>query len=71
MERETRTVADSRVEQIQIVMPEHINGYGRLFGGQLVALGGYDALWLAAAALLLAQLVLGGRALARLARLEG
>ncbi|HIV02593.1 MAG TPA: acyl-CoA thioesterase [Candidatus Aphodoplasma excrementigallinarum] len=37
MERKTRTVADSRVEQIQIVMPEHINGYGRLFGGQLVA----------------------------------
>lgn len=32
-----RKVADSRVEQIQIVMPEHINGYGRLFGGQLVA----------------------------------
>ncbi len=31
MEREMRTVADSRVEQIQIVMPEHINGYGRLF----------------------------------------
>ena len=46
-------------------------GVGSAFGGQLVALGGYDALWLAAAALLLAQLVLGGRALARLARLEG
>ena len=46
-------------------------GVGSAFGGQLVALGGYDALWLAAATLLLAQLVLGGRALARLARLEG
>ena len=33
---ETKRVSDSRVEQIQIVMPGHINGYGRLFGGQLV-----------------------------------
>ncbi len=31
-----KTVDDSRTEQIQIVMPEHINGYGRLFGGRLV-----------------------------------
>ena len=29
-------VADSRTEQIQILMPEHINGYQRLFGGKLV-----------------------------------
>ena len=46
-------------------------GVGSALGGQLVALGGYDALWLAAGALLLAQLVLGGRALARLARHAG
>lgn len=31
-----RRVADSRTEQIQIVMPEQINGYERLFGGKLV-----------------------------------
>lgn len=29
-------VAESRTEQIQILMPEHINGAGRLFGGKLV-----------------------------------
>ncbi|MEG0615898.1 MAG: acyl-CoA thioesterase [Oscillospiraceae bacterium] len=29
-------VSDSRTEQIQIIMPEHINGYNRLFGGKLV-----------------------------------
>ena len=43
-------------------------GVGSSLGGQLVALGGYDALWLAAGVLLVAQLVLGGYALARLAR---
>lgn len=42
-------------------------GVGSAIGGQLVALGGYGALWVAAAVLLAAQLVLGGRALARLA----
>lgn len=31
-----KRVADSRAEQIQILMPEHINGYKRLFGGRLV-----------------------------------
>ncbi len=31
----TKKVSDSKVEQTQIVMPSHINGYGRLFGGQL------------------------------------
>ena len=46
-------------------------GVGSALGGQLVVLGGYDALWLAAGALLLAQLVLGGRALAGLARHAG
>ncbi|MBM6676959.1 MFS transporter [Olsenella uli] len=46
-------------------------GVGSAIGGQLVALGGYDALWLAAAVLLLFQLVLGGRSLARLARRAG
>lgn len=32
----TKHVSDSRTEQIQILMPEHINGYKRLFGGKLV-----------------------------------
>ena len=32
----TKRVADSRAEQIQILMPEHINGYKRLFGGRLM-----------------------------------
>ncbi len=36
MENTKKRVADSMVEQIQIVMPSHINGYGRLFGGQLM-----------------------------------
>lgn len=31
-----KTVEDSRTEQIQIIMPEHINGYKRLFGGKLM-----------------------------------
>ena len=31
-----RRVQDSRTQQIQILMPEHINGYDRLFGGKLV-----------------------------------
>lgn len=31
-----KRVCDSRTEQIQILMPEHINGYKRLFGGRLV-----------------------------------
>ena len=29
-------VRDSCAEQIQILMPEHINGYNRLFGGKLM-----------------------------------
>ena len=28
-------VADSQIEQVQVVMPQHLNGYGKLFGGQL------------------------------------
>ena len=36
MTMEAKRVADSRTEQIQILMPEHINGAGRLFGGKLV-----------------------------------
>lgn len=32
-----KTVSASRTEQIQAIMPQHINGYGRLFGGQLMA----------------------------------
>ena len=35
-DRLLRTVEYSRTEQIQIVMPEFINGTGRLFGGKLV-----------------------------------
>ena len=31
-----KTVNESRTQQIQIIMPEHINGYNRLFGGRLV-----------------------------------
>ncbi len=31
-----RTVEQSRTEQIQILMPQHINGYRRLFGGKLM-----------------------------------
>ena len=34
--REPKRSIDSRTEQIQIIMPQHINGAGRLFGGQLV-----------------------------------
>lgn len=34
--RAPKTISDSRTEQIQIVMAGHINGAGRLFGGQLV-----------------------------------
>jgi acyl-CoA hydrolase len=36
MERPMKKVSDSRTEQIQILMPAHINGYKRLFGGKLV-----------------------------------
>jgi acyl-CoA hydrolase len=32
----SKKVSDSRTEQIQIVMPEHINGFNRLFGGKLM-----------------------------------
>lgn len=35
-ERIAKRVADSRTEQVQILMPEHINGYKRLFGGRLM-----------------------------------
>lgn len=33
---EPKRVSDSLTEQVQIIMPSHINGAGRLFGGQLV-----------------------------------
>lgn len=33
---EPKKVSDSMTSQIQIIMPQHINGYNRLFGGQLV-----------------------------------
>lgn len=31
-----KTVSQSITQQVQIVFPEHANGYGRLFGGQLM-----------------------------------
>lgn len=31
-----KRVSESRTEQIQILMPAHINGYKRLFGGKLM-----------------------------------
>lgn len=33
---ESKHVSDSITEQVQIIMPSHINGADRLFGGQLV-----------------------------------
>lgn len=30
-----KTVADSETVQFQVIMPPHLNGYGKLFGGQL------------------------------------
>ncbi|WP_077533989.1 acyl-CoA thioesterase [Massiliimalia massiliensis] len=35
-ELEAKYVADSRTEQTQMVLSEHINGYNRLFGGKLM-----------------------------------
>ncbi len=35
-ELESKRVSDSKTEHVQILMPEHINGYGRLFGDKLV-----------------------------------
>jgi acyl-CoA hydrolase len=34
--RKAKYVRESKTEHIQIIMPEHINGYKRLFGGKLV-----------------------------------
>ena len=36
MEEAAKPVSASRTEQIQILMPQHINGYKRLFGGILM-----------------------------------
>lgn len=36
-ERLMKKVSDSRVTQTQIILASHINGAGRLFGGQLVS----------------------------------
>jgi len=36
-DRRAKRVSESKTEQVQIVLPQHINGYNRLFGGQLVA----------------------------------
>ena len=32
----SRKVSDSRTQQVQMLMYEHMNGYGRLFGGRLM-----------------------------------
>ena len=32
-----KKVSDSKVEQVHQVRPEHLNGSGRLFGGQLMS----------------------------------
>ncbi len=37
VERPMKTVSESRAEQVQIVLNQHINGFHRLFGGQLMA----------------------------------
>lgn len=34
--RKQKRVADTRTEQTYLIMQRHINGYGRLFGGQLM-----------------------------------
>lgn len=34
--KEFKTVEESMVEQVHLLMPAHINGSGRLFGGQLL-----------------------------------
>ena len=34
--REQKDVEDSRTENTYLIMPKHINGYGRLFGGILL-----------------------------------
>lgn len=34
--REQKRVEDSRTENTYLIMPKHINGYGRLFGGILM-----------------------------------
>lgn len=31
-----KTVDDSRAQRVEIIMPSHINGYNRLFGGRLM-----------------------------------
>lgn len=36
-ETQTKRVEDSQSEIVQLVLAQHINGYNRLFGGQLVA----------------------------------
>lgn len=36
MERKKKRVRDSYTEQVQIVMPSHLNGYGRVFGGVIL-----------------------------------
>lgn len=36
MERRDKTAAESRVETFHIIMPENMNGSGRLFGGSLM-----------------------------------
>lgn len=37
MERKKRTAASSRTEQTYIIMPQYLNGAGKLFGGQILS----------------------------------
>ena len=45
-----KRVKDSETEQSYLLMHRHINGYGRLFGGQLVAWMSLPVWWDAATA---------------------
>ncbi|MDR1611969.1 MAG: acyl-CoA thioesterase [Planctomycetota bacterium] len=49
-----KTVAESETVQFQVVMPPHLNGYGKLFGGQL-------AVWIDTVAGIVARRHCGGK----------
>ena len=42
---EAKKVSDSKTVQHRIVMPPDINGFGRLFGGQLANVKHFFTLW--------------------------
>ena len=37
-ERRKKTIEDSMTEQVHLIMQQHLNGSGRLFGGALMQL---------------------------------